>query len=227
MSPEETLGDANDARSTSSDVLSATNDADTKIVLQEGSTGNFVEASLVERIDAPYAKAVDDSWLTYLGAAKANASAAKEAFPQVEHAHWSWHEKVKATAHLLPTPTMALEVGGEVQGLILIDTDRRIARLPAQKGMPVVYVDYLATAPWNFKPIAKNAKYRGVGTVLLRAAIQTSRDLGFKGRIALHSLPQSEAWYEKLKMEAVGIDPAKHHLKYYEMTPDQANVFME
>lgn len=185
-----------------------------------------VAVTLLERIDTDYAKAVDDSWLTYIATAKAKAAAAKAPFPRIEHAHWSWFEKVKATAHLLPTPTMAVECDGETQGLMLIDTDRRLARLPSQKGLPVVYIDYLASAPWNLPLLEAVPRFGGVGTILVRAAIETSLDLGFKGRIGLHSLPQSETWYERIRMEAVGIDAHKQNLKYYEMTPEVAQAFI-
>jgi hypothetical protein len=51
-------------------------------------------------------------------------------------------------------------------------------------------------------------------------------DLGFKGRIALHSLPQANAWYERLGMATFGPDAEKQNLNYYEMTAEGAAAFI-
>jgi hypothetical protein len=50
--------------------------------------------------------------------------------------------------------------------------------------------------------------------------------LGFKGRIGLHSLPQSEPWYQKIGFTDVGPDPTKK-MRYFEMTEVQAAGFIK
>jgi hypothetical protein len=67
-----------------------------------------------------------------------------------------------------------------------------------------------------------------VGSLLVRAAIELSREEGFKGRIGLHSLPQSNAWYANMcGMTDLGADPGySHQLRYFEMTPEQAEAFL-
>jgi hypothetical protein len=111
---------------------------------------------------------------------------------------------------------------------MLLETDGHFARIATQAGSPLVYVNLLATAPWNLPEVNDPPRYRGVGTILLAAAATLSVDLGFKGRLGLHSLPRSEHWYERLKITNLGPDPdpQKQNLKYYEMTPDQAQYLI-
>ncbi len=109
---------------------------------------------------------------------------------------------------------------------MLLKTDGHFARLPKQERKPLVYVSYLATAPWNYREITEQPKFSGVGTVLLRAAVAISIDTEFKGRIGLHSLPKAEYFYERHGFECLGADPQKEDLKYYELSPEVAAVFM-
>ena len=51
---------------------------------------------------------------------------------------------------------------------------------------------------------------------------------GFKGRIGLHSLPQSNNFYaNKVGMTDMGQDEEYQNLRYFEMTPEQAEAFIE
>jgi len=110
--------------------------------------------------------------------------------------------------------------------MMLLKTDGHFALLPDQERKPLVYISYLATAPWNSREITDQPKFLGVGTVLLRAAIATSIDAEFKGRIGLHSLPKAECFYERHGFECLGADPKKENLKYYELSPEAAAEFM-
>jgi hypothetical protein len=194
--------------------------------LREESSGQFVDAVLIERIDAATAKQAEGSWQTYLAAARLQAAAMSQPGLATEHEHWRWAEKVKATEKMLPYPTLAIECGAEIQGLMLLETDGHFAKSPEQAGSPLVYVNLLATAPWNLPNVAGSPRYKGVGTILLSAAVTMSVDLGFKGRIGLHSLSRSETWYDRLGMKCLGPDLTKQSLKYYEMGPEQAARFI-
>jgi hypothetical protein len=60
-----------------------------------------------------------------------------------------------------------------------------------------IYVDFLATAPWNLgNGGAKQVK--GAGITAMEAIIQKSIDSGFKGQVRLESLPDAEAFYKKI-----------------------------
>jgi hypothetical protein len=193
------------------------------LALHDRHADEFVQATLIERIDREYAARTDGQWLTFAAAEAARASLAGAPMP--EHAHWRWERKVARVAHLLPYPTLSVECEGVAQGLMLLKTDGEVARLPAELTRPLVYVVFLASAPWNL-PTALRPRFRGVGTSLMRAAVEISLDLGFKGRIGLHALPQSEPFYDQVGMTALGRDVDKENLNYFEMAPAQAAAFI-
>jgi hypothetical protein len=188
--------------------------------------GSFVTATLVLGIDETYAARTDDAWLTYLAAWKADRLAAGVQIPALQHEHWRWREKLAITANLLPYLTVSLELNGESQGLILYASDGHFARLDEQKTSPLVYVEFLAAAPWNSRDVLESPHYAGVGTLLMRVAVQASIDFEFKGRLGLHSLPQSEGFYRRLGMTEIGPDPDKENLIYFEFSADSANAFI-
>lgn len=197
-----------------------------EVALEDRHAGEFVAATLIDRIDAAYARRADDLWLTFLTAEIAKAHASGSPLQVPEHAHWRWERKVATVGHLLLYPTSAVEFEGDAQGLMLLKTDGEFARSPGQVGRPLVYVVFLATAPWNLPAVVARPRFRGVGTMLLRAAVESSVDLGFKGRLGLHALPQSEAFYAGIGMTEWGHDPQKENLNYFEMTPEQAAAFL-
>lgn len=121
--------------------------------------------------------------------------------------------------------SFAITCDGELQGLMLV-CDFKSARLQAQFGKPVVYVEFLATAPWNRKEIQTPPRYAGVGTIMVSAAVEASWELGYRGRIGLHALPRAQEFYrDKCGMTELGKDDAHQGLMYYEMTDNQAEAF--
>ncbi len=196
------------------------------VVPLRAAAGNYVEAVLHERIGAGYALQVDEDWKAHFAAEEARAVAEGRATPHLEHGHWEWSAKVKESAHLLSCPTLAIECADQAQGLMLLMTDGHFGRLPSEIGRPLVYVVYLATAPWNLRALMEQPRFSGVGLVLLHAAIQMSIDNEFKGRIGLHSLPQAEGFYERHGFQCLGVDPEKENLKYYELSPQAASEFI-
>jgi len=67
--------------------------------------------------------------------------------------------------------------------------------------------------------------------MLIMTAIQLSLDEGFRGRIGLHSLPQSEDFYRKIvRMNDLGADtsyPGSIPLRYFEFTSAEAQAFIQ
>jgi len=149
----------------------------------------------------------------------------RDQWPQ--HAHWDWEIKASHVAGLLAYQILGIECEGEMQGLMLVATAGKTCWLPAQMGKPIVYVHFLATAPWNDPDFTVLPRFGAVGKIFLAAAIQLSIDNGFKGRIGLHSLPQADAFYTGCGMTDLGRDPSPgmQQLRYYEMTPEQAQAF--
>ena len=92
-----------------------------------------------------------------------------------------------------------------------------------------MYVDYLEVAPWNRTILAdRPARYAGCGSAMLAAAVVASREEEFRGRIGLHSLPQSEDFYRRIVgMTSLGSDASKGGLTYFEMDPTAADRFFD
>lgn len=61
--------------------------------------------------------------------------------------------------------------------------------------------------------------------MLVGTAISLSVDLGFNGRIGLHSLPQSSSWYQGVGFTDVEYDIEKE-MRYIEMSESDAAAFV-
>lgn len=160
--------------------------------------------------------------------------ATASAHPQ--SAHWDWNKKTAAFQNLLSYRMFAVTCALDTQGLMAVATDvvMHPSRLPDDKGrrgLGLVYIDFLEAAPWNRPEHVQSPRYRGVGSVLIATAIQLSLDEGFKGRIGLHSLPQSEDFYRNVvRMTDLGPDtsyPGSVPLRYFEFTTAQAQAFIQ
>lgn len=103
---------------------------------------------------------------------------------------------------------------------MLLEIDYHRSRL--EPGKNLVYLDYLATAPWNRPSIQNPPAYRGVGTAFFTLAVERSISLEYKGRVGLHALPRAEKFYKQLGMVDFGIDANKQNLKYFELSADRA-----
>lgn len=199
------------------------------VFLKRDDNGERVVAELCDAIEA--ADIVD--WATHwlpardqcLNVLKA-ANAPPEAYPQ--SAHWNWMNKTAAMQGLLALRGLSIRCESRTQGLMRIDLASEQCRLKSQHGQPMVYVDYLEIAPWNWiGPYFAPPRFRWAGQILLRAAVEISMDEGFKGRIGLHSLPQSADFYRRCGLTDCGPDPNYHgNLPYFEATPDQAMAFL-
>jgi hypothetical protein len=141
--------------------------------------------------------------------------------------HWDWRAKNAQVEGLLGFKGACVVCGGLTQGLMRVDLTKS-ARIPNQKGKPLVYIDYLEVAPWNRPDSGRVPLYKGVGMALMSAAVAMSDHEGFKGRIGLHSLPQADTFYRKrCNMTDLGPDLEYQNLRYFEMSPDQARSFLD
>ena len=143
----------------------------------------------------------------------------------LEDAHWNWRQKSKVLEPLLMYEGVALECEGQTQGMMWLRLDK-YARLNTQIGRELVYIDYIASAPWNRLELGER-RYRGVGHLLFGYAIARSLELGFHGRVGLVALPQAEAFYEnKCGMHRCAHgDTSPSQLAYFELTADAAKAY--
>jgi hypothetical protein len=141
--------------------------------------------------------------------------------------HWNWRKKVAQIEGLLAFKGFSVVCGDVTQGLMRIDLNE-LSRIPETAEKPIVYVDYLENAPWNRSELGQTARYRGVGSALMAAAATLSIDEGFKGRVGLHSLPQADDFYRNTcGMTDLGPDKAYQGLRYFEMTAEQSQKFLQ
>lgn len=147
----------------------------------------------------------------------------KERWPQDRN--WNWEAKAEAIGQLLIHRGFCIIARGATQGLMRVNLAHS-ARIESERGKPAIYVEYLETAPWNRDDFRMDGRLKGVGTALLTAAVDLSESEGFKGRVGLHSLPQSDGFYQA-DMTEVDSNKSREGLKYFEMTAEQARAFLE
>lgn len=132
-----------------------------------------------------------------------------------EDKFWDWEFKLEFVINKQPNREgYAIEYEGETQGLMIIETQLHGSRL--MPGKRLVYVDGIASAPWNREMIQRPPTYKGVGTALLAFARTRSLELGFEGRVGLHSLPGVEKFYDNQGMVDLGEDEDYDDLIYFE-----------
>ncbi len=188
-----------------------------RVYLKDRSSGQLVEADLVDSIESNHLDDFDQLWRTH------------RAIQQEEHGHWDWRRKVAHYSGQLSYQFFAVECGGKTQGMMIVNTMKR-CRLPQQTNRHLVYVEYLEAAPWNRREVTSDPQYKGVGSVLIAAAIQLSIDEGNHGRLGLHALPQADTFYRDVcGMTDLGSDASyspQYALRYFETTEEQSAAFM-
>lgn len=190
----------------------------TEIKLHDCSSGQLVEAILYEGISNNNLEDFEKKWRPLLEKAKKDGKI-------VEDSHWKWTAKSKAYDNSLEYRLYAIECTGQTQGMMILKLVGHQSRL--ERGRDLAYVYLISVAPWN-RPISSTApKYKSVGSHLLAQAIGTSVDIGFEGRIGLHSLPGSASYYKAIGMISGGHDPACESLEYFEMSKQMASTFLK
>jgi len=184
-----------------------------KVELLNRMTGDFDPASVFREFDEKNIDDLEQLWRPMLVAQRTPDS------------HWKWAEKARAVVKLLQYETFAIECDGRTQGLMIVNL-MKFAQIVEQIGRDLVYIELLATAPWNRPKVEASPRYKGVGRILIGTAISLSHNMGFNGRIALHSLTDSENWYrDEAGFTDLGFDNKKM-MRYFEMTEAQATAFL-
>lgn len=199
------------------------------VYLKDCKTEQLVEATLIDGVTRDEVEKAESMWKPFLDEQIKRMQVEgipKNRWPQ--HRHWDWRQKQESTEMYLAYRMFGIECRSEMQGLMLVLSAGKSARIDSERGKPLIYVHFLAAAPWNLGSIADEPRYTLVGSVLLAAAIHLSLEEEFQGRIGLHSLPQSDMWYrDACGMTDLGPDPTVQELRYFEMTPGQAAEFLK
>lgn len=187
------------------------------LFLKEVISGQLREAELHEGIQERHLADLEEIWKPALSVLTRWSGRSR----REESAHWNWRIKMKRVRLSRKLRSFAIVSRDVTQGMMIVDTSRTV-RLKPDCGLGLVYVDYVEVAPWNREGWQPQRVFHSVGTLLVRTAVQASLDLGFDGRIGLHSLPQSNSFYTHLGMTNLGADANYQELCYFEMTPAQA-----
>lgn len=131
----------------------------------------------------------------------------------VEDQHWVWRNKC-AIAPGTNRRVFSLLNAADVEAAMVLLFGK--SSRDQAGSLPMVYVDFVAVAPWNRRKFQHPQRFRSLGTVLLGAAVELSQALGLEGRCGLHSLPQSEGFYRRIGMHDFGVDAAYSSLRYFE-----------
>lgn len=140
---------------------------------------------------------------------------------QTEDHHWDWFKKsYQFTSDEYEWFFLFSE--DKPQGACLIYHPKDSALGDAN----IFYVEYLAVAPWNRNCLVRQREYKGVGSILLKAALKFSVEkLGLIPGFSLHSLPQAKEYYETLKMINIkSMD--KGVLLYFELPQSEAHKLL-
>lgn len=131
---------------------------------------------------------------------------------------WMWNSSIDHLGTVIQRYRMrsfALTVDEMILGVLFLQSETQLSRLECQ--YPLVYVRYVATAPWNRADKFGPSRLRGVGTTLMTWANEVSRETGCGGRLGLHSLQSSDAFYLRLGFRDLGLDAAHRGMRYFEL----------
>ena len=200
----------------------------TEVHLLDVASGEPVAAELWDAITEEQLADWEGEWVPELFRAMQRlrrAGVERTHWPQSRH--WDWRRKVAVLQGMLANPGFSIVCDGLTQGMMIVDTVKYRGRLDDQRGQHLVYVEFVENAPWNRPELFDPPRYRGVGSILIRAAVALSEELEFHGRIGLHSLPQANGFYANTcGMTDLGADPDHEGLRYFEMSPENAQAFI-
>lgn len=197
------------------------------LIRREGEV--IVEAQLYSEMEAADLLLVERSWIDARNAVlRRHIEYGIPAERRPQSLHWDWSKKAPLL-NRLEASCFGLEVDGAWQGLMLTRTAFHTTRLPADRGKPLVYIDFLESAPWNWHlpELGQDGEFKSIGAALFRVAVEQSLSEGFHGRVGLHSLPQSDQFYSQaMGMTAVERDHRKQNLMYFELSREQAEKLL-
>lgn len=191
-------------------------------------TGQYEVADLFEGIDESNLLSYERDWRPTIDArVPADASTAERIAANAEDAHWDWRRLAEFYRNPLLFQIFAVECASRTEGFMLVRKGGKFSRHPDHPRGDLVYIDRLATAPWNRPRFVRDPVYKGVGQLLFATAVNLSLDEGLSGRVGLHALPNAEGFYrDVLQLTDFGPDGQCYGLCYFEMSSAQAAAFL-
>jgi hypothetical protein len=201
----------------------------TAIQIQRRADGVFVDATLIDGVVPTDLLVVEAEWVSERSLVLQEllgAGVPRPKWPQ--SLGWDWRRKAPQLK-LLESAGFGVVCEQQWQGVMLTKSASHVSYLSADKGKPLIYIDFLEIAPWNWPipELSRNGKFRGIGSTLFWKAVAQSEQEGFHGRVGLHALPQAEQFYEKgCGMTPLNRDAAKQNLLYMELSRQQAEKIL-
>lgn len=198
------------------------------VPLKNRLTGAFEGAQLFQGIDANNLAHIEGRWRPMFEHRKLEAESTGESLSDInaEDAHWEWGKKmIAAVQDPFVFDTFVLECAGNTQAIMLVQKGgpKCFSRHSEHERAPLIYVDFLSTAPWNRPKLVSEPVYKGGGRILISTAVSLSLEEEMQGRIGLHSLPGAEAFYrDQVGMSDFGKDKNYGELVYFELPASKA-----
>jgi len=203
------------------------------ILIKERKSEKLISATFYDDLGASQLLEAESQWKPFRDATIQRLLAAgkkrSEIQRLIQHIHWNWVDKAGCLLNspLAPLQCFGIKLEERWQGLIMMNLATHRAQVEPDSGKPLVYVECLETAPWNLKDFVEEPLYGLIGPQLMEAAIRLSLAEGFRGRVGLLALPQSEKFYEK-KVGMVHVKELdSHNMKYYELTQEAAKAYLK
>jgi hypothetical protein len=197
-----------------------------KVYIIDGATDAPVEVELHDDLKVDVLLDVESQWASTRHDIRTKLTTlAVPPQSRPESLHWDWGRKSLPLAFRDPDDFRIMAVGRQTvwEAAVVTLCKNQVALLAPHAGSPLVYVDYLEVAPWNWKiENVQTRKFKAIGSVLLRAAIEQSYTKGWEGRVGLHALPQAATFYVNQGLQFVKNDPNKQNLPYYELSAAEA-----
>jgi hypothetical protein len=201
------------------------------VPLKNRLSDKFEEASLFQGIDADNLAHIEGRWRPMFEQRKLHAKTTGESLSEInaEDEHWQWGKKMIAAAQdPFIFDIFVLECAGNTQAIMLVRKggEKCFSRHPNHLRAPLIYVDFLSTAPWNRPKLVSEPVYKGGGRILISTAVSLSLNEEMQGRIGLHSLPGAEEFYlNQIGMTDLGKDSDHSGLRYFELSTSKATNF--
>ena len=155
------------------------------------------EQATIESLDREMAKVkIDGNWWRPL-------TDATSKLMDEPDSEWRWRDLIsRAQNKPFFLARCAKSANGEIQAAVLLRVDAKSALM---EGEGAVFIDRLATAPWNRPNLTKNPVFRGAGTGLITYAIALSYSLRLDGRVNLTAVA-NQSFYLRLGFQSIRYD---------------------
>jgi hypothetical protein len=141
-----------------------------------------------------------------------------------EDAHWKWAEKATDVCYTTGVEHVMIMHEDEVHGVMI--TSLPDSPPPLSSLHDLLYVEYLAVAPWNRSQAGDQQRFKGIGPLLLGHAVRRSRSKERQGHVGLHSEPRAITFYDGIRLRRCGPDPDQERRQYFEGDAAWADRFL-